>query len=94
MVKEYIRVVRKCKINVRLELPDHTTHAIPVGELAEWKLIPDENGVLHDGQKKKSKPFTKGEKYYTNGLGVLHPYEHINMSYKAIQYSDSIESPF
>lgn len=36
---QYLRVVRRGKHNVRVELPDHTTQLVPVPELPLWELV-------------------------------------------------------
>ena len=36
---QYLRVVRRGKHNVRVELPDHTTQLVPVAELPLWELV-------------------------------------------------------
>ena len=36
---QYLRVVRKGKHNVRVELPDHTTTLVPVDQLPLWELV-------------------------------------------------------
>jgi hypothetical protein len=36
---QYLRVVRRGKNNVRVELPDHTTQLVPVSELPLWELV-------------------------------------------------------
>ena len=84
MVKnEYIKVVRKGKRNFRLELKNHETIQVP-----------DENGVLHDGKEKIREQYKKRDQYYTNGLGVLHPYEIINMDVTQVEYEEGIFTPF
>lgn len=95
MVKnEYIKVVRKGKRNFRLELKNHETIQVPVEGMDSWVLVPDENGVLHDGKEKIREQYKKRDQYYTNGLGVLHPYEIINMDVTQVEYEEGIFTPF
>lgn len=37
--KQYIRIIRKCKNNVRIELKDHSTLLVPIQEFSDWKCI-------------------------------------------------------
>ena len=39
MARDYLRVVRKGKHNVRVELPDHTTTLVSVADLSNWHNI-------------------------------------------------------
>ena len=38
-MSQYLRVVRKGKHNVRVELPDHTTQLVPTDQLPLWELV-------------------------------------------------------
>lgn len=41
--KRYIKILRKCKHNVRIQLPDWTTMLISVDDLPEWELVDSNN---------------------------------------------------
>ncbi len=41
--KRYIKILRKCKHNVRVQLPDWTTMLISVDDLPEWELVDSNN---------------------------------------------------
>lgn len=41
--KRYIKILRKCKHNVRVQLPDWTTMLISVDDLPEWELVDNSN---------------------------------------------------
>lgn len=116
-MKEYLRIIRKCKKNTRIELPDHTEIVIPTESLSLWKPVGSsplvdivkayelsKEGIELNKkpvkQKKEPKPkvFTnKGTWAFrktTNGLGVAHPYETVNMLYTPVIYEGDIEAPF
>ena len=37
--KRYIKVIRKCKNNIRVQLPDYTTLLIPSSEFSDWEQV-------------------------------------------------------
>lgn len=44
--KRYIKILRKCKHNVRVQLPDWTTMLISVDDLPEWELVDSNNASV------------------------------------------------
>ena len=52
--KQYIRIVRKCKNNIRVELKDHSTVLVPIQEFSSWGCIEkvDKKKTKEDNNKK------------------------------------------
>lgn len=110
---QYLRVVRRGKNNVRIELPDHTTKLVSAEELSLWTLVEVESEPQSTNEqttiqsstpqtasskrsRSSSRPSYRSGQFRTNsnGLGIEHPYESVNMEYTKVLYSDGIESPF
>lgn len=51
--KSYIRVIRKSKNNLRIELEDHSIISIPQDELSQWELVENKKEIKKRGRKKK-----------------------------------------
>lgn len=107
---QYLRIIRKSKHNTRIELPDHSTILIPTESLPMWELVKvfelSKEGVEIQKKekpvkvKKEPKPKSTSNKgtwsfrKNTNGLGVSHPYETVDMLYTPVIYAGDIEAPF
>lgn len=104
---QYLRIIRKAKNNTRIELLDHTTTLIPTASLPLWDMVnsleKSKAGISTEPKgkvKKEPKPkvrVNKGKWAYrnlSNGLGVDHPYENVDMRYTPVIFEGAIEAPF
>ena len=97
-MNQYIKLVRKCKNNSRIELPDHTTILVSTESLnTEWELVKDSSTTQkvvckEQVSTKKSKP--SNNTFNSNGLGLSHPYEVVNLNRSSIPYDNETDVPF
>ena len=71
-MKTYIRIVRKGKNNVRVELPDHSTKLLSLGELSEWECIKKDTVVTNNLNDKRGITIVGIDPSYTRtGIAIL-----------------------
>ena len=45
---QYLKVIRRGKKNVRIELPDHSTCLVPVEDLSKWEMVENQDNSIED----------------------------------------------
>lgn len=62
---QYLKVIRRGKKNVRIELPDHSTCLVPVEDLSKWEMVENPDPSIEDLGNSDSGSSLDGEKSFT-----------------------------